>query len=160
KAYELRQRGASEATLQEILATERQLIAKRLQYSEAQKAAAAAVAAAAAQARLSKAQALTAFESQQLGYQLHDLFVQIASGQSPITALVQQGSQLSGTFGGLGGVLRAVLTLLTPVRVLLGGAAAAAAAFGLAVYQGSEQSKDLQRALALTNNAAGLTEGQ
>jgi hypothetical protein len=68
--------------------------------------------------QLGKSSKLAAFQQQQLGFQLHDFFVQVSSGQSPITAFVQQGSQLSGTFGGAGNALKAVLGLLTPVRVV------------------------------------------
>lgn len=108
---------------------------------------------------LGKSAKLTAHEAQQLSFQLNDLFVQIASGQSPITALIQQGSQLSGTFGGIGGSLRAITSLLTVGRIAFAGIAAAAAAVGVAMFQGSEQAKDFQRSLQLTGNAAGLTAG-
>lgn len=63
---------------------------------------------------------LTALELQQVGYQLNDLAVQVASGQNPITALVQQGSQLSGTFGGVRPALQAVFSLFTPARLAVG----------------------------------------
>jgi len=101
---------------------------------------------------------LTAFQAQQLGFQLNDLFVQIASGQSPVTALVQQGSQLSGTFGGLRGTFAALATVFTPVRLLIGGAATVVAGLALAFEKGRGQSQEFQRSLILTGNAAGITE--
>lgn len=109
---------------------------------------------------LGAGQKLTAHQTQQLGFQLNDLFVQIASGQSPVTALIQQGSQLNGTFGGVGGTLRAIGSLITPFRVALGGAAAAVGAIALAYKQGSEEAQAYRQALILTGNAAGTTAGQ
>lgn len=102
----------------------------------------------------------SAFQMQQLGYQLNDFAVQVSSGQSPFTALVQQGSQLSGTFGGVGGALRAVASLITPLRVALGLGAAAVGALGMKYLEGKEQAEELRKGMALTGNAAGVTAGQ
>lgn len=128
-------------------------------------AATSAFAAAAAQATkqstaLGQANKLTAFQTQQLHYQLHDFFVQVVSGQSPLTAFVQQGSQLSGTFGGAGGALRAVTSLITPMTVGFTAAAAAVGTLGYAYYEGSKQSKAFADSLVLSGNFAGQTEGQ
>jgi phage-related minor tail protein len=114
-----------------------------------------AVAAAAAD----KQQRNALFKQTQLGYQLNDFFVQVSSGQSPLTALVQQGSQLSGTFGGLGGAFKAVTGLLSPLVVGAGLATAAVGALGFAFYQGGEQSKAFNRSLVLTGGYAGVTAG-
>jgi phage-related minor tail protein len=103
---------------------------------------------------------LTAFQEQQLHFQLHDFFVQVASGSSPLTAFIQQGSQLSGTFGGAGGAFRALVSQITPMRVLFGGVAGAVAALGYAFYEGSRQSKAFADAVVLTGNYAGQTEGK
>jgi len=103
---------------------------------------------------------LTSFQTQQLHFQLHDFFVQVISGQSPLTAFVQQGSQLSGTFNGAGGALRAVMSLFTPMRLALGGVAGAVAALGYAFYEGSKQSKAFADAIVLSGNYAGQTEGK
>lgn len=103
---------------------------------------------------------LNAHQTQQLAFQLNDLGVQIASGQSPLIALIQQGSQLSGTFGGVGGALRAVGTLLTPARLIFGGLATVLGSVAFAAYEGEQQSVRLTRALLLTGNAAGITAGQ
>lgn len=103
---------------------------------------------------------LTGSQAQQLGYQVNDFFVQVASGGSPLTALIQQGSQLTGTFGGIRPAIAAVTTLLTPLTVGLGLGAAAVGGLALAAYQGRQESKELQRALQLTGNAAGITRGQ
>jgi hypothetical protein len=103
---------------------------------------------------------LTANQTQQLHFQLHDFFVQVASGQSPLTAFIQQGSQLSGTFNGAGGAFRAIMSVLTPMRLALGGAAGAVAALGYAFYEGSKQSKAFADAIVLSGNYAGQTEGK
>lgn len=109
---------------------------------------------------LGASQALTAQQAAQMSFQLNDLFVQIASGGNPFIALLQQGSQLNGTFGGVGGTFRALAQVFTPLRLALGGAAAAVAALGAAFVIGEGQSVAFARAITLTGNAAGITEGQ
>ncbi len=111
-----------------------------------------------AQKAQSKAAGNAAFKNAQLGFQLQDFFVQVQAGQNPLTAFIQQGSQLSGTFGGAGNAFRAVLGLLTPLRVAIGATAAAVGAIGFAFYEGSKQSKAFADALVLTGNFAGQTE--
>lgn len=105
-------------------------------------------------------QKLTAYQSQQLTFQLNDLFVQIASGQSPLTALIQQGSQLSGTFGGIRGTVAALGSAIGGTAAIIGSLVASVAAVGAAYLVGSNQSADFQKSIALTGNAAGITEGQ
>jgi phage-related minor tail protein len=114
---------------------------------------------AAAQAELAKNTQLSAYQQTQLGYQLNDFFVQVSSGQSALTALIQQGSQLSGTFGGIGGAARAVLTVFTPLRLAIGGVAGVLGSIGLAYYQGAQQSKEFNKSLLLTGSYAGVTAG-
>lgn len=111
-------------------------------------------------AGLGKTGKLTAFEAQQLGYQMNDLAVQIASGQSAFTAMIQQGSQLSGTFGGVGGAMRAVLTVITPLNVALTAGAAVVGLVGYAMYEGHQQALEYQKSMVLTGNAAGVTAGR
>jgi phage-related minor tail protein len=102
---------------------------------------------------------LTAIELQQVGFQLNDLAVQVASGSNPITALVQQGSQLSGTFGGVRPALSAVLSLLTPARVLFGGVAATVGLLATAYLQAQREEAKFRDGLVLSGNAAGVTRG-
>jgi phage-related minor tail protein len=102
---------------------------------------------------------MTAMELQQVGYQLNDLAVQVASGQNPITALVQQGSQLSGTFGGIRPALQAVRSLITPVGLAVGTVAVAVGALALAWSQGEAEGARFSKSLAITGNAAGQTRG-
>lgn len=110
--------------------------------------------------KLAKTGKLSAFETQNLGYQVHDFIVQVSSGQSPLTAFVQQGSQLSGTFGGAGGALRALSTLITPVSVGLGALALVGGGAALAFIKGREESDTFGKSIQLTGNFAGITETQ
>lgn len=97
----------------------------------------------------------------QLPAQLQDLAIQIQGGQSPLTALAQQGSQVVGSFGGVANAARAlgpvILGQLTNPLVLAG---VAAAGLGLAYKQGADESAAYSRALILSGNAAGTTAGQ
>lgn len=103
---------------------------------------------------------LTANQTAQLSAQLQDLFVQVQSGGSPLTALIQQGSQLSAVFGGVVPALRAVSTVLLTTATAYAALAAAGIGLGAAFVIGREQSADLARAIILSGNAAGVTEGQ
>ncbi len=98
-----------------------------------------------------------AFQQQQLGFQLHDFFVQVVSGQSPLTAFVQQGSQLSGTFGGAGNAFRAIIALITPARVAMAGLVGVAGGLAYAFYRGKEEAKELKNSIVLSGNFAGQT---
>ena len=97
---------------------------------------------------------------QQLPAQFTDIFTSLASGQPALTVFLQQGGQIKDTFGGAGNALRALGSVLTPVRLALGGAAAAIVGLGLAYKQGSAEADEYRRALVLTGNAAGATVSQ
>lgn len=96
----------------------------------------------------------------QVGAQLQDLFIQIQGGQAPLTALLQQGSQLTSMYGGLSQALRAVggfaVSIVNPFTV----AAAAVGTLAVAYLQGEKEAQAYGRALVLTGNAAGVTVGQ
>lgn len=51
---------------------------------------------------------LARFQMMQLGYQLNDIGVSLASGQNPFVVLVQQGAQIAQTYAGQGGVRAAL----------------------------------------------------
>lgn len=103
---------------------------------------------------------LTAYQAQQLSFQIQDLGVQLAGGGNPFTALIQQGSQVASTFGGIGGAARTLGSAVGVTTGILAGAAAVIAGVGIAYNSGAEQSKDFKNALLQTGNAAGLTEGK
>ena len=93
----------------------------------------------------------------QLTYQTTDFFTQIASGQSPLIAAIQQGGQLKDVMGGVGNAFRAIGSLITPVTVSVTALAAAFGATAFAIYQGDEEFKKLKDTLTLTGNFAGIT---
>ena len=70
----------------------------------------------------------------QVPAQFTDIIVSLQGGQAPMTVLLQQGGQLKDVFGGVGNAAKAlgnyVLGLVNPLTL----AAAAAAAFGYAMY--------------------------
>jgi len=108
---------------------------------------------------LGQANKMTADQARQLSFQMHDFFVQVASGQSVLTAAIQQGSQLSGTFNGIGGAVKAVGSLITPMTVGVTAAATAVGTLGYAFLEGEKQSKAFADSLVLSGNFAGQTEG-
>jgi phage-related minor tail protein len=93
-----------------------------------------------------------------LTYQTTDFFTQIASGQSPFIAALQQGGQLKDTMGGLGNMFRAIGSLFTPFSVGLGSVAIGLGAVGVAAYQSSEDIAKLKDALTLSGNYSGMTQ--
>jgi phage-related minor tail protein len=93
----------------------------------------------------------------QLTYQTTDFFTQIASGQSPLIAAIQQGGQLKDVMGGVGNAFRAIGSLITPVTVSVTALAVAFTGTAYAVYQGNEEFKKLQDTITLTGNFAGIT---
>jgi lambda family phage tail tape measure protein len=94
----------------------------------------------------------------QLTYQTTDLFTQIASGQSPFIAIIQQGGQLKDAMGGAGNALRAIGSLFTVTNVLAGGFALTLGALGFAAYKAADDLDKLRDALTLTGNYSGITE--
>lgn len=89
--------------------------------------------------------------------QLQDFFIQVQGGQSPLTALLQQGSQLQGAYGSVGaaikGVGASIASIINPLTV----SAAALAAVGVAAYQGASELEGLNKALITSGNSVGLT---
>ena len=96
----------------------------------------------------------------QLTYQTTDLFTQIASGQSPFIAIIQQGGQLKDAMGGIGNMFRAVGSLITPFTVGITAAAAAVGSLAYSFYKAGDQSAELRDNLILTGNFAGTTQSQ
>jgi hypothetical protein len=101
-----------------------------------------------------------------LSRQAQDVFVSLASGQSPLTVLIQQGTQIAdvfaasrGSIGGffaqLGAGLLANAPLLGTLAVALAAAGAAYAAFSVA-----GQKQDLANSLLGVGRAAGITGDQ
>ena len=102
----------------------------------------------------------TAMAWRMLPMQLQDLGVSIASGMSPLMAMVQQGPQITGAFGGVRATISAMSAAISPMAVGLGGAAAAFAAVGVAAYGGSQELSALDNVLLNTGSRIGMTAGQ
>jgi phage-related minor tail protein len=111
-------------------------------------------------AQLNAQTKLTGQQTAQLSAQLQDFAVQVQAGGNPLTALIQQGSQLSAVFGGVGNAARAVGSLITPAVVAVTGLAAGIGALGAAWVSGYKDSKAFADGIALTGNAAGITEAR
>lgn len=92
-----------------------------------------------------------------LPMQLTDIVTGLASGQAPLTVLLQQGGQLKDTFGGVGNAARAlggyVAGLVNPFTL----AAAAGGALAVAYFKGAAEATEFNKQLILTGNAAGTT---
>ena len=92
-----------------------------------------------------------------LTYQTTDLFTQIASGQSPLVAMIQQGGQLKDSMGGVKNMFAAIGSVLTGMRLAIGGVTAAFGVLGFAAYSGRQEIDKLKDTLTLTGNYAGIT---
>lgn len=107
-----------------------------------------------------KSAAQLSYQLRQVGPQFTDIVTSLASGQAPLTVLIQQGGQLKDVFGGIGPAARALggylLSLINPYTVV----AAAAAALGFAYVKGSNESRAYNESLIMTGNTAGVTAGQ
>ena len=92
--------------------------------------------------------------------QFTDIVTSIASGQQPLTVLLQQGGQLKDMFGGAGAAARAlggyIVGLINPFTLAAGAAAVLTAAY----KAGSDEATAYARAIILSGNAAGVTAGQ
>lgn len=113
---------------------------------------------AAGKAEISAGQLRAAYT--QLPLQLQDFFIQVQGGQSVLTAFAQQGSQVAGSFGGIGNAVRGVASLITPTVAILGTAAVTVGALAKAYFDGAAEAQAYGRALILSGNAAGVTAGQ
>lgn len=96
----------------------------------------------------------------QLGYQTTDLFTQIASGQSPLIALIQQGGQLKDVMGGFGNMFRMLGSFITPFNVAMTATAAIVGTLGYAFYKSREDLNEFTRQIALTGSYADITAGK
>lgn len=93
----------------------------------------------------------TAFAMRQLPMQMTDIVTGLASGQSPLMVLMQQGGQLKDVFGGIGPAVSAitgyVAGMINPFTVAAGAAAALGYGMYKALHQPVEPAKDLKTAV-------------
>ncbi|MGL4639872.1 MAG: phage tail length tape measure family protein [Shewanella sp.] len=109
---------------------------------------------------------LAAHHSQNLFFQLQDVFVGLTSGQKPMTVFIQQGSQIAGIMAqaqlGVMGVVRAIGSMIASVTMavvtnpILMGIAAAAGAVGLAF---NFMADDISEASGVTVTAGDVMMG-
>lgn len=93
----------------------------------------------------------------QMTYQTTDLFTQIASGQSPFIALIQQGGQLKDSMGGLGNMFKAIGSLFTPFKIGIFAVATAIGTVSYALYKAIDDLDKFKDAMTLTGSFAGVT---
>lgn len=99
----------------------------------------------------------TAAALRQVPAQFTDIVTSLASGQNPLTVILQQGGQLKDTFGGIGNAARALGTYVVGLVNPFSATAAAVGAFVIAAYQGAQELPALQKQLILSGDAAGYT---
>lgn len=102
----------------------------------------------------------TAQALRQLPAQFSDIVISLQAGQSPFQVLLQQGSQIKDSFGGIGpafrNTARFALGMVNPITV----AAGALAVMGFAYKQGSDEATAFNNAIVLTGNVSGTSVGQ
>lgn len=89
--------------------------------------------------------------------QFTDIATSIAGGMPIWMIAIQQGGQIKDSFGGVGNSLKALVSLITPARLALGGLITAGALVAYNFYSAAERSEELRKSLALTNSYSGLT---
>lgn len=92
--------------------------------------------------------------------QITDITTSLVSGMPIWMVAIQQGGQIKDSFGGIGNAAKAMLSVLTPARLLVGGLAGVLGTLALAAYQGSQEASEFNKQLILTGNYAGVTTGQ
>lgn len=79
------------------------------------------------------------YRMQNLGFQLNDVFVSLASGQNPLTVFIQQGAQIAqiygGQNGGVGAVMRDLVGMVDALVTRLGPVAAVIGAVSLGILE-------------------------
>lgn len=110
--------------------------------------------------KVAKSSELTRVEMVTLQSAVGKAFDAIAAGANPVRALAMEAGHLPGAFGGAGAALEKLGGLLTPLRLLLGGFAAAIGSVAYAAYEGDKDVRAFNDALRLTGGYAGVTRGQ
>lgn len=110
---------------------------------------------------------LTAFAMQNLGFQINDVVVGLASGQGVFRVAIQQGAQIAQIFGpgvGVGAVFSAIgksiMSVIGPVTISIAALGGAAVLVGSAFMHWADTSLEVNRALIGSGAAAGVTAGE
>jgi hypothetical protein len=96
----------------------------------------------------------------QLPAQMTDVVTSLASGMPAWMVLIQQGGQVRDSFGGAGNALKAIASLLTPLRLAAIGAAAGVGLLATAYINGEKETTAYNLAVQTTGNYAGATRGR
>ncbi|WLD34083.1 phage tail tape measure protein [Enterobacter cloacae subsp. cloacae] len=92
-----------------------------------------------------------------LPMQITDIVTSLASGMPVYMVAIQQGGQIRDSFGGVGNALKAMLSMVTPARVAIGGLAGAVL---IAAKAGSDYFTaydEINKAIIRTGNIAGTS---
>lgn len=96
-----------------------------------------------------------------LGRQVQDIGVSLASGQSPLTVLVQQGTQVADVFASSNSTVKGfasqVMSVITPLRVGMVGLVGAVVTGALAWMRYGDAQREAARSLVGLGRDAGLT---
>ncbi|EIN3255792.1 phage tail length tape measure family protein, partial [Salmonella enterica] len=73
---------------------------------------------------------------------------------------IQQGGQIKDSFGGVGNTFKALLSIITPARLAMGGLAGIVAAAGIAAVSAMNDQDAFNSSIQKTGNYAGVTSGE
>lgn len=92
-----------------------------------------------------------------LPMQITDIVTSLASGMPVYMVAIQQGGQLRDSFGGVGNALKAMLSMVTPARVAIGGLAGAVLIAAKAGADYFTAYDEINKAIIRTGNIAGTS---
>ncbi|MBD8434067.1 phage tail length tape measure family protein [Klebsiella pneumoniae] len=95
-----------------------------------------------------------------LPMQITDVVTSLASGMPVWLVAIQQGGQIKDSFGGVGNTFRALLSIITPARLAMGGLAGIVAAAGIAAVSAMNDQDAFNSSIQKTGNYAGVTSGE
>lgn len=95
-----------------------------------------------------------------LPMQITDVVTSLASGMPVWLVAIQQGGQIKDSFGGIGNTFKALMTLITPTRIAMGGLVGIVAAAGIAAVSAMNDQDEFNRSIQKTGNYAGVTSGE
>lgn len=95
-----------------------------------------------------------------LPMQITDVVTSLASGMPVWMVAIQQGGQIKDSFGGIGNTFRALLDVITPARIAMGGVAGILAAIGIAAVSAMNDQEEFNHSIQKTGNYAGVTSGE
>ncbi|EDD2459370.1 phage tail length tape measure family protein [Salmonella enterica] len=95
-----------------------------------------------------------------LPMQITDVVTSLASGMPVWLVAIQQGGQIKDSFGGVGNTFKALLSIITPTRLAMGGLAGIVAAAGIAAVSAMNDQDAFNRSIQKTGNYAGVTSGE